>query len=238
VAENNYGYSGPAATEQGKTTTPGLERVDVDASGRCNKVWHSDEIAPSVVPKLSLANGIVYTYTKPGGERSDPWYLTALDFRSGKTLFKFKAGSGLGFNNHYAPVTIGPDGTAYVGTLGGLVALRDSVSPPRIAFGPDGRQPNARPRLKLRLRYGQGRRCSRRVARATVVGPDLALVRQVSFRLGRRVVGRVLRAPFSRRFVVGSGRHGRRVVARVRLVDGRRTSVARRLRPCARLAPG
>jgi hypothetical protein len=238
VAENNYGYSGPAATEQGKTTTPGLERVDVDASGRCNKVWHSDEIAPSVVPKLSLANGIVYTYTKPGGERSDPWYLTALDFRSGKTLFKFKAGSGLGFNNHYAPVTIGPDGTAYVGTLGGLVALRDSVSPPRIAFGLDGRPPNARPRLKLRLRYGQGRRCSRRVARATVVGPDLALVRQVSFRLGRRVVGRVRRAPFSRRFVVGSGRHGRRVVARVRLVDGRRTSVARRLRPCARLAPG
>ena len=36
--------------------------------GACRKVWHSDEIAPSVVPKLSLANGIVYTYTKPGGD--------------------------------------------------------------------------------------------------------------------------------------------------------------------------
>ena len=27
------------------------------------------------------------------------------------------------FNNNYAPVTIAPDGTAYVGVLGGLVAL-------------------------------------------------------------------------------------------------------------------
>ena len=78
IAENNYGYSGPSATEQGATTVGGLERVDVSADGRsCNKVWHSDEIAPSVVPKLSLANGIVYTYTKLGGEGSDPWYHRA-----------------------------------------------------------------------------------------------------------------------------------------------------------------
>jgi hypothetical protein len=236
IAENNYGYSGPAATEQGRTTTPGLERVDVDAAGRCQKVWHSDEIAPSVVPKLSLANGIVYTYTKPGGERSDPWYLTALDFRSGKTLFKSKAGSGLGFNNHYAPVTIGPDGTAYVGTLGGIVAMRDSVAPPRVAQTPDGRPPGARPRLKLRLRYGQGRRCSRRVARATLFGPDLRLVKRVDFRVGRRFAGRDPRAPFSRRLLVGSGRSGIRVHALALLVDRRRLDISRRLRPCARLA--
>jgi hypothetical protein len=37
-----------------------------------------------------------------------------------------RAGSGIGYNNNYAPVTLGPDGTAYVGTLGGLVALRDA----------------------------------------------------------------------------------------------------------------
>src|SRR3954453_21335840 len=139
IAENNYGYSGPSSTEQGGTTTPGLERVDVDSKGRCHKVWHSDEIAPSVVPKLSLANGLVYTYTKPAGEEKDPWYLTALDFPTGRTVFKAEAGQGLGFKNNYAPVTIGPDGTAYVGTLGVLVALRDSTPPSPIAFGPGGR---------------------------------------------------------------------------------------------------
>jgi len=35
------------------------------------------------------------------------------------------AGTGLGFNNNYAPVTLGSDGSAYVGALGGLVRLWD-----------------------------------------------------------------------------------------------------------------
>jgi hypothetical protein len=127
IAENNYGYSGPAATENGGSTAPGIERVDVNADGTgCHKVWHSDERAPSVVPKVSLGAGLVYTYTKePRTDGKDGWYFTALDFRNGRTVYKRLAGEGLGFNNNYAPVTLGPDGTAYVGVLGGLVALRD-----------------------------------------------------------------------------------------------------------------
>jgi hypothetical protein len=151
IAENNYGYSGVTATLNGATTQPGLARVDVVKSttkargpkrkgkkgkkrrrkGRtsvsysCRTVWTSDEIAPSVVPKLSLANGLVYSYTKPArSDGVDAWYLTALDFRTGHTVFRRLAGSGLGFNNNYAPVTLAPDGTAYVGVLGGLVAFR------------------------------------------------------------------------------------------------------------------
>ena len=55
----------------------------------------------------------------------DAWYLTAIDFRKGTTTYKKLAGTGLGFNNNYAPVSIGPNGNAYVGALGGLVLLRD-----------------------------------------------------------------------------------------------------------------
>jgi hypothetical protein len=237
VVENNYGYSGPSATEQGGTTTPGLERVDVAAGGACRKVWHSGEIAPSVVPKLSLANGIVYTYTKPGGDKRDPWYLTALDFRSGRTLFKFKGGQGLGFNNNYAPVTIGPDGTAYVGTLGGLVALRDATPPPTVAFGPGGKKPAGRARLKLRVRYGQGRVCSKRRATVTVLGPDAKFLKRVDFRVGKRSAGRVRKAPFRRTLLVGSGRHHQSVIAKALLVDGRRATLSQRVRLCARVAP-
>ena len=40
-------------------------------------------------------------------------------------VYKRLAGTGLGFNNNFAPVSLGPDGTAYVGALGGLVMLRD-----------------------------------------------------------------------------------------------------------------
>src|SRR2546421_5244082 len=64
IAENNYGYSGPAATEQGRSTQPGLYRVDADGTTR-PKAWHSDEIAPSVGPKAALTNGLLYTYTPP-----------------------------------------------------------------------------------------------------------------------------------------------------------------------------
>lgn len=100
--------------------------MDISRRG-CTTVWASDEIAPSVVPKVSLTNGLVYTYTKPARDDGiDAWYLTAIDFRSGRTVYRVLAGTGLGYNNNYAPVTLGPDGAAYVGALGGLVQLRDA----------------------------------------------------------------------------------------------------------------
>jgi len=94
------------------------------ATYSCRTVWTSNEIAPSVVPKLSLANGLVYTYTKPRrADNVDAWFLTTLDFDDGRTVYRRRAGTSFGFNNNYAPVTLGPDGTAYVGVLGGVVAF-------------------------------------------------------------------------------------------------------------------
>jgi hypothetical protein len=126
VVENNYGYAPPpTATENGATTTPGIERVDVARNGRsCKTVWHSDEIAPSVVPKLSLANGLVYTITKPAGT-PDAWYLTAIDFATGKTAWSRLLGTGLFYNNHYAGIAISPRGDLYSGVLGGTVRVVD-----------------------------------------------------------------------------------------------------------------
>jgi hypothetical protein len=66
------------------------------------------------------------TYTKdPGAD--DPWYWTTIDFRSGRTVFKQFAGSNPAslFNNNYAGIALSPSGTAYLGTLGGIVAMRD-----------------------------------------------------------------------------------------------------------------
>ncbi|TMA39351.1 MAG: hypothetical protein E6J79_03625 [Deltaproteobacteria bacterium] len=125
VVENNYGYSGPTVTENGGTTEPGITRIDLGAGG-CRTVWTSGERVPSTVSKVSLGAGLVYTYTKdPEPNNTDAWYFTAVDFRTGQTVYKRRAGTGLGFNNNFAPVTLGPDGTAYVGALGGLVQIRD-----------------------------------------------------------------------------------------------------------------
>jgi hypothetical protein len=124
IAENNHGYT-IANTEMGGTTQPGLQAVRLKKGLRgCRTIWRSDEIAPSAVPKASSKTGLVYTYTKPDGTGTDdPWYLTALDFDTGKTRWKRLAGEGLGFNNNYAPITIGPKGRIYLGVLGGMVAF-------------------------------------------------------------------------------------------------------------------
>lgn len=225
VVENNYGYTGPSSTENGFSTTPGLERVDIDRDGRgCHTVWKSAERAPSVVPKLSLRNGLVYTYTKdpepgaPNPEAADPWYLTALDFRTGRTVWKRLTGRNLGYNNNYAPVTLGPDGTAYIGALGGLVLVRDRGSPLGVA-------PRA-PRLGLTLR----RRNARRLV-AVVDGNDRELVSSVGFRFGRRHAT-VTRAPFAK--AIRSPTRSRRRVIRLRayvtLHDGRRLRFGRKFR--------
>lgn len=128
VVENNAGYDIFPTMMFGKTSVGGVARVDVDESGRgCHVVWTSAEISQTTVPKLSLGNGLVYLYTKLANAPwwTDAYYLTAVDFRTGETVYRVRTGVGLGYDNHWAPVTIGPDGTAYVGTLRGLLAVRD-----------------------------------------------------------------------------------------------------------------
>ncbi len=124
LVENNYGYTGPASTMNGATTTPGIARVDFRRDG-CSVRWTSNEIAPTSVPKASLANGLLYVYTKPAGEPADPWYLTAIDVRTGRTAWRRLTGTGTQWNNHYAAIYLGPDGSAYVATLAGVLRLKD-----------------------------------------------------------------------------------------------------------------
>jgi len=81
-------------------------------------------MSPSTVPKLSLASGLIYLYTTARGG-PDAWYLTAVDFRTGKTVWRRLMGTGLPFNVHYAGLAISPRGVLYTGVLGGTVALAD-----------------------------------------------------------------------------------------------------------------
>ncbi|MET7361146.1 hypothetical protein ABZS76_22240 [Streptomyces sp. NPDC005562] len=128
VVENNYGYENITSLTFGRSVVGGVSRIDVreDGSG-CDTVWESGERSPSTVPKLSTANGLLYFYTKePNRLGIDAWYLTAVDFRTGGTRWKRLAGTGIAYDNNWAPVTLGPDGTAYVGAFNGLVAVRDT----------------------------------------------------------------------------------------------------------------
>ncbi|MDT4918224.1 MAG: hypothetical protein QOH89_2924 [Pseudonocardiales bacterium] len=125
LVENNYGYKDPTSTLLGATTTPGIAKVDV-VDGSCQVAWTSNQVAPTSVPKASLATGLLYVYTKPKTVLADAWYFTAIDIRTGRTVFSKLTGTGPGFNNHYAAVYLGPDGTAYIATLAGMVRIKDS----------------------------------------------------------------------------------------------------------------
>ena len=130
IVENNYGYQDPFGPNSGAPTVPGFARVDVNPSGHgCSKVWtNTTSAAPTVVPKLSARTGLIYTYTRPPDPSgAQGYYWTAIDFRSGQTVWSRFAGAGLLFNNNYAGLALGPNGTAYLGVIGGMISLRDGA---------------------------------------------------------------------------------------------------------------
>ncbi|WP_455353208.1 hypothetical protein [Streptomyces sp. SYSU K217416] len=127
VVENNYGYENPTSLLFGRSVVGGASRIDVreDGSG-CDTVWESEVRSPSTVPKLSTANGLLYFYEKePSRLGIDAWYLTAVDFRTGEQKWQRLTGTGPSYDNNWAPITLGPDGTAYAGVFNGIVAIRD-----------------------------------------------------------------------------------------------------------------
>jgi hypothetical protein len=130
IVENNYGYVDPfGASTGGALTTPGFARVDVNRNLRgCKKVWTNSTVAaPSVVPKLSTKNQLIYTYSQTAGlgPTDRQWSWVAINAQTGKTVFTVPAGTGLLANNNYAGLALGPNGTAYLGTIGGIRSLSD-----------------------------------------------------------------------------------------------------------------
>jgi outer membrane protein assembly factor BamB len=126
IAENNYGYRGVQTTLLGNTSSPGVAKVVLHEDGTCGVAWTSPVVAPTSVPKVSWGNGLLYVYAKPRSWLlDDSWYLTAIDVRTGETVWMQRTGNGIQWNNHYASIYLGPDGAAYVPTLAGLVRFAD-----------------------------------------------------------------------------------------------------------------
>lgn len=127
IVENNAGFSNAMDQTDWSNAGGGLVRVDVrdDESG-CDVVWNSPERAPSSVPKLSLKSGVAYFYTyEHRADGINDWFLLGLDYRTGETVVKLYTGSGQDYDNNWSPITLAPDGTAYIGTSRGIVALWD-----------------------------------------------------------------------------------------------------------------
>jgi hypothetical protein len=130
IVENNYGYQDPFGPNSGAVSQPGFARVDVNAAGRgCQRVWtNTTARAPTVVPKLSAKTGLIYTYTRPPDPSgAQGYYWTAIDFRTGRTVYNLFAGAGLLYNNNYAGIALAGDGSEYLGVIGGIIKLSDGA---------------------------------------------------------------------------------------------------------------
>ena len=139
IVENNYSDSGAGFLENNPTSYPGVTRIDMNADCTgCTVAWESDEASATVVPKLSTGNGLVYLYTRVQNDdipdSAVAWYFTAIDYETGETVYKVFTGTGKNWNNSYGPITIGPNGTAYVGVFNGLISISDSETPTENGF--------------------------------------------------------------------------------------------------------
>jgi hypothetical protein len=128
VVPNNHGYASPLSTLLGRSTSPGLTRIDL-VDGECVETWSSDLVAPSSVVKVSWPTGVVYAYTKqPTWSGVSSWYLTAVDAHTGERIYAVRTGTGVLYDNHRAAITLAPDGAAWIATVAGLVRVRDRSS--------------------------------------------------------------------------------------------------------------
>jgi hypothetical protein len=125
VVENNSGYLNPTTRISGPSLPGGVTQIRIGRHG-CHVGWTNPVVSPSVVPKLARANGMLYLYSpQPVASGLDAWYLTVVDWRTGHTVARIRTGVGPAYDNAWAPITIGPAGTAYVSCFGGLLSVHD-----------------------------------------------------------------------------------------------------------------
>lgn len=126
ILENNHGYTNSLMQTDYDAVTGGVVRIDIreDETG-CDIVWRNELKVPSVVPKLSLGNGIAYFYSFELLENKDRlWSLVGLDFNTGKEVLRIPTGTGEAFNNNWSSIAIAPNGDTYVGTRKGFIQLK------------------------------------------------------------------------------------------------------------------
>ncbi|MFE2166460.1 hypothetical protein ACFXB3_15530 [Streptomyces sp. NPDC059447] len=133
---NTYGYPYPALPEGAPASQPssanfdgGLSRIDVNAEGTgCSVVWNSP-VKSAALPRLSLADGKIYTVSVTGPTGSAglntfaQYHHSVVDPATGAQLTSSYLGIGLVYNPLQMRGTAGPDGTLYQGTETGVVRI-------------------------------------------------------------------------------------------------------------------
>lgn len=100
----------------------GLERIAWDPVTRtCDVVWSNPDIAiPNGIPTMSVATGLIYGI----GARQGVWTLEGIDWETGRVKLTVPTTALPTSNSVYAATTVGPDGSVWTGTFGGLTKFQ------------------------------------------------------------------------------------------------------------------
>lgn len=100
----------------------GIESVDWDPKSKtCGVVWANPKVSiPNGIPTMSVATNMVYGV----GVRNSVWTLEGLDFSTGAVRLTVPTTALPTSNSVYSAATIGPEGTVFTGTLGGITRFR------------------------------------------------------------------------------------------------------------------
>lgn len=110
---------------------PGVARIDVSTDGECKLAWEQKDLRIQSVPLISTKNGLLYGYTQAEKYTEKGvwvWYVVALDWETGKEVWRLRTGAGGTYNDNYQPGALGPDGSFYQSVIGGLIRVQDSSS--------------------------------------------------------------------------------------------------------------
>ena len=100
----------------------GVERIDWNPETRtCETVWERPDLAvPNAIPTMSAATDTFYAV----GVRDGTWTLEAVDWDTGEQRFTVPTSLVPTQNSLWAATTVGPEGTVWSGTFGGVTRWR------------------------------------------------------------------------------------------------------------------
>ncbi|MDQ1427567.1 MAG: hypothetical protein QOK39_1043 [Acidimicrobiaceae bacterium] len=115
------------------TMATGLARVDIALDGTgCRTAW-TIPLRLKTGPVLSTTTGLVYGYTQDEGRAAAGryvWYFVAVDYRTGRVMWRQRSGAGGTKNDNRQPLVLGANGVLYQTLPLGLVWMRDVAQRP------------------------------------------------------------------------------------------------------------
>ena len=100
----------------------GIQRFAWDPDTRtCDVVWSNPDVAiPNGIPTMSAATNMMYGI----GSRDGIWTLEGIDWDTGEVELTVETTAFPNSNSFYAATTVGPDGTVWTGTFGGVTRFQ------------------------------------------------------------------------------------------------------------------